>query len=407
MKRRASILLAIVVLTTAGCGPGASEPAAQQETKAKVVEVFTVRKSTDPVLLTTTGLVEAKREAILQFGTSGTVSSLPVGKGSKVSQGQLLASLDTRYYQKEVEAAAGQVEEANARKVKTLKGSSEESIQKQRLQVQSSQQDFDKASQDVLLGEKLFAGGAISQSELDDRRRAKDQAQIQLQNDKLALEELLRGAEPEDVIVANASIKQAAGQVERAKKTLNDTKIVAPFAGMVVDVSKQVGELASPGEQVIQIVDLSDVKVTLDVANDVIGQYQENAKVQVVGEDGKKSEGTISFVSPVVDKQTGKYRVEVTVPNPQGQWKGGMVATVEIPRKLNGFLVPLESVGVSQSEYYVMAVENGLTVKRPVKTGQMVGDRIEVLSGVNDGDQLLRSGITFYVEGQKVEAKGE
>lgn len=288
MKRRASILLAIVVLTTAGCGPGASEPAAQQETKAKVVEVFTVRKSTDPVLLTTTGLVEAKREAILQFGTSGTVSSLPVGKGSKVSQGQLLASLDTRYYQKEVEAAAGQVEEANARKVKTLKGASEESIQKQRLQVQSSQQDFDKASQDVLLGEKLFAGGAISQSELDDRRRAKDQAQIQLQNDKLALEELLRGAEPEDVIVANASIKQAAGQVERAKKTLNDTKIVAPFAGMVVDVSKQVGELASPGEQVIQIVDLSDVKVTLDVANDVIGQYQENAKVQVVGEDGKK-----------------------------------------------------------------------------------------------------------------------
>ena len=54
-----------------------------------------------------------------------------------------------------------------------------------------------------------------------------------------------------------------------------------------------------------------------------------------------------------------------------------------------------------------MAVENGLTVKKEVKTGQMVNDQIEVVSGIKEGDQLLRSGITFYVEGQKVEAKGE
>ncbi|USG63454.1 efflux RND transporter periplasmic adaptor subunit [Brevibacillus ruminantium] len=407
MKKHASILLALVVLTTAGCGPAPEQPQAQEETKAKVVEVFKVQKNQAPVLLTATGLVQANREASLQFGTSGKVSSISVGKGDKVSQGQLLASLDIQHYQSEIAAAAGQVEEATARKAKTLKGASAETIQKQQLQVQSAQQDLDKANEDLLTGEKLFAGGAISQSELDDRRRAKDQAAIKLRDHKLALDELTRGAEPEDVAMANASIKQAAGQVERAKKSLNDTKITAPFSGTIVDVSKQVGELASPGEQIVHIVDLAEVKITLDVSNDLINQFQERAKVEVVGEDGKKYEGTITFVSPVVDKQTGKYRIEVTTANTEGQWRGGMVATVELPRKVNGLLVPLESVGVSQGEHYVMAVVDGLTVKRPVKTGQMVGDQIEVISGLSEGDQLLRSGITFYVEGQKVEAKGE
>jgi HlyD family secretion protein len=358
-------------------------------------------------VMTVTGIVEAKRDAILQFGTGGTVAAIHVTRGAKIAQGQLLASLDTRYYQKEVEAAAGQVEEAAARKSKTLKGATEEAIQQQRLQLQSAQNQLDKAKREFEQGQKLFEGGAISRSEWNDRKWAVDQAQIAVNNAKLALDELLKGAQPEDIAMANASLKQAAGQVERAKKTLDDTKIVAPFAGTVVDVSKQVGELASPGEAIIHLVDLSEVKVTLDVTNELISQFREKAKVQVIGEDGQKNEGTVTFVSPVVDKQTGKFRVEVTVPNPKGAWRGGMVATVEIPRTINGFLVPLESVGVSESTHYVMAVENGVIVKREVKTGQLVGDQMEIVSGVKPGDKLLRAGITFYVEGQKVEAKGE
>jgi HlyD family secretion protein len=407
VNKRAFIFLASLLVITAGCGPGAAQPPQEQPAKAKVVEVLTVKKPDHPVVLTVTGIVEAKRDAILQFGTGGTVAAIHVARGAKIAQGQLLASLDTRYYQKEVEAAAGQVEEAAARKSKTLKGATEEAIQQQRLQLQSAQNQLDKAKREWEQGQKLFAGGAISQSEWNDRKWAVDQAQIAVNNAKLALDELLKGAQPEDIAMANASLKQAAGQVERAKKSLNDTKIVAPFAGTVVNVSKQVGEQANPGEEIIHLVDLSEVKVSLDVTNELISQFREKAKVQVIGEDGRKNEGTVTFVSPVVDKQTGKFRVEVTVPNPKGEWRGGMVATVEIPRTINGFLVPLESVGVSESKHYVMAVENGVIVKREVKTGQLIGDQMEIVSGVKPGDKLLRTGITFYVEGQKVEAKGE
>ncbi|MGZ0053273.1 efflux RND transporter periplasmic adaptor subunit [Brevibacillus gelatini] len=407
MRKRASIIMASLLLVAAGCGGPAAEPPAQVEAKAKVVEVVKVQKAAQPVMLQVTGMVEAKRDAELPFGTGGTISAIQVTKGMKIAQGQLLATLDSRYYQKEVEAAASQVEEATARKTKALKGATAEAIEQQRLQVQSAESRLEKAKQDLAAGEKLFAGGAISQTEINDLRRALTQAEISARDAQLSLAELQRGAQPEDIAMANASIKAAAGQVERAKKSLDDAKIQAPFAGTVVEVYKQAGEQASPGEKIIHLVDLTEVKVTLDVTSDLISQFQEKTKVQAVSDDGKKSQGTISFVSPVVNKETGKYRVEVTIPNADGYWRGGMAATIEVPRKVNGFLVPLESVGVSSAQHYVMAVENGLIVKKEVKTGQMVGDQIEILSGVKEGDQLLRSGITFYVEGQKVEAKGE
>lgn len=407
MKKRASIILASVMLVAAGCSAPAPEAPQQTEAKAKVVEVVKVQKATKPVMLAVTGMVEAKRDAALSFGTGGTISAISATKGARIAQGQLLATLDTRYTQKEIAAAQGQVEEAAARKIKTLKGATAEALEQKRLQVKSAQDSLDKAKQDLATSEKLFAGGAISQNEINASKRAVTQAEITLRDAQLSLNELQKGAEPEDVMVANASIKAAAGGVDRAKKSLDDAKIQAPFAGTVVDVRLQIGEQASPGQEIIRIVDLSDVKVTLDVSNELIGQFREKTKVQALADDGKKSEGTIAFISPVVNKDTGKYRVEITIPNADGYWRGGMAATIEVPRQVNGFLVPLESVGVSQTDHYVMAVENGLTVKKPVKTGQLVGDSIEIVSGVKEGDQLLRSGITFYVEGQKVEAKGE
>ncbi|MCC8436111.1 efflux RND transporter periplasmic adaptor subunit [Brevibacillus sp. M2.1A] len=407
MKKRASIILASVMLVAAGCSAPAPEAPQQTEAKAKVVEVVKVQKATKPVMLAVTGMVEAKRDAVLSFGTGGTISAISATKGAKIAQGQLLATLDTRYHQKEIAAAQGQVEEAAARKIKTLKGATTEALEQKRLQVKSAQDSLDKAKQDLATSEKLFAGGAISQNEINASKRAVTQAEITLRDAQLSLNELQKGAEPEDVMVANASIKAAAGGVDRAKKSLDDAKIQAPFAGTVVDVRLQIGEQASPGQEIIRIVDLSDVKVTLDVSNELIGQFREKTKVQALSDDGKKSEGTIAFISPVVNKDTGKYRVEITIPNADGYWRGGMAATIEVPRQVNGFLVPLESVGVSQTDHYVMAVENGLTVRKPVKTGQMVGDSIEIVSGVKEGDQLLSSGITFYVEGQKVEAKGE
>jgi HlyD family secretion protein len=402
-----SLILAATLLLASGCGPKPNAAETKPEAKSKVVEVYQVQQQTKPIMLSVTGIVEAKREAILAFGTNGKITAINVKKGDVVTEGRLLASLDAGYYQKAVDAAAGQVQEAYARKSKTVKGATPEQIEQQRLQVESATKRLAEAAREYEQAEKLFAGGAISKSELDTRRASKEQAEINAKNEQIRLNDLLKGAEPEDIVAVDASVKQAASEVERAKKTLNDTKIVAPFAGTVVDVTQQVGEMSGPGQQVIHLVDLSEVKVTVDVANDLIDQFAEGKEVVVSKEGANKTSGKVTFISPVINANTGKYRVEITVPNPAKSWRGGMLAQVEVPRQIHGLVVPLESIGISQSDRYVMLVKDGVAKKQVVKVGQVINDQIEVLSGIQPGDQVIRAGITYVIDGEKVTAKGE
>lgn len=406
MKKGLTLCLATVLILTAGCG-AKPEEAAKQEAKSKVVEVYQIPAQTPAVMISATGIVSPKEDVSLSFGTSGKIVQMNVQNGEFVGKGELLAALDTTYAQKALEAASGQVDEAYAQRTKTLKGASQEAIEQQRLQVKSVLQRLDKAKSDVAQAERLFAGGAISQNELTDKKRELEQAEISAKNEQIALDKLLKGAEPEDIAVADASVKTASGQIAQAKKSLQDTKLVAPFAGTVVQVSQHVGELSNSGQDVIHLVDLSEVKIGIDVTNDVIGQFKEGENVHVTNTSGLKSTGKINFVSPVIDEKTGKYHIEVTVPNKDRAWRGGMLATIEKPRKVNGFVVPLESVGINQEKRFVMIVKDGIVKKQEVQVGQVMGEHMEILSGVQKGDQLIRSGITYYVDGEKVVPKGE
>ncbi|MGD8189263.1 efflux RND transporter periplasmic adaptor subunit [Brevibacillus ginsengisoli] len=406
MKKGLTLCLATVLILTAGCGAKPDE-AVKQETKSKVVEVYKIPTQTPNVILSATGIVSPKEDVSLSFGTSGKIVQMKAQNGVFVGKGEVLATLDTTYAQKELEAASGQIDEAYAKRTKTLKGATQEAIEQERLQLKSAQQRLDKARSDVAQSQQLFEGGAISQNELTNKKRDLQQEEISFRNQQISLEELLKGAKPEDIAVADASIKSASGQIAQAKKSLQDTKLIAPFAGTIVQVNQQVGEMASPGHDVIHLVDLSEVKVAIDVTNDVIGQYREGETVNVSNTSGLKSTGKIKFVSPVVDEKTGKYHVEITVPNQDRSWRGGMLAAVEKPRKVNGLIVPLESVGINQSKRFVMIVKNGIVKKQEVQVGQIIGEQMEIMSGVQSGDQLIRSGITYYADGEKVVPKGE
>jgi len=405
VKNYLLVFVSAFSLFVSGCG---ANPVAQnsEQQKTKVVAAYTVKKNTEPIMLSATGVVEPKRVASLSFGSSGKIVSI-VPKGSFVNQGQLLASLDPRHYQIEVAAASSQVQSAAVQKRETLKGASPEVVSQQRLALQRAQQSLEKAKKDVTQGEKLFLGGAISQNEYDQLKLALSQAEITVKNEEISLQRLLKGAESADIARADATLSQAASQVARAQHSLKETRLTAPFAGTVVEVGQQVGEMASPGQNVLQLVDLSELKVKLDIAKDVIYQYREGSQVVLTGNGGLRTTGKITFVSPIINEKTGKFQVEVTAANPKREWRGGMTATVEIPRKLTGVVIPLESVGISESKRYVLVIENGLVKKRFVDIGQVMEDRVEVLSGIKPGDQVIKSGITYYVEGEKVEARGE
>lgn len=398
------VVLTIVLMFIAGCGEEAKQET--EQAKQKIVQVHTV-KQTDSLPIPLTAFVEYKQESHLAFGASGTIERMNVTKGAKVTQGQVLSSLNTNYYQKGLEAAQSQVQSASALRSKTLQGVSPDLISKQRLAVDSQEKRLKDALRKWETAQELFKGGAISQSELDSAQSEKEQVEISLQEARITLDKLLKGAEINEIASADAELKQAASEVELAKKTLQETQLVAPFSGTVIDVTKEAGSLAQPGESIIHLVDSSEVKLKVDVPLDVMGNYKQGDTVPVAVEGKAKSTGTITFISPVLNAETGKYLVEIAVPNKDSVLIEGMVATVEMSRKVNGMLVPVQSVGVKESQRFVMVVENGVIKRRDVEVGQIIGNNVEILSGLQSGNQILISGITYYAEGEVVTVKGE
>ncbi|GED57978.1 transporter [Brevibacillus formosus] len=404
MKSMHYVVLTIVLMFIAGCGEEAKQET--EQTKQKIVQVHTV-KQTGSLPIPLTAFVEYKQASHLAFGASGTIERMNVTKGAKVTQGQVLSSLNTNYYQKGLEAAQSQVQSASALRSKTLQGASPDLISKQRLAVDSQEKRLKDAQRKWETAQELFKGGAISQSELDSAQSEKEQIEISLQEARITLDKLLKGAEVNEIASAEADLKQAASEVELAKKTLQETQLVAPFSGTVIDVTKKAGSLAQPGESIIHLVDSSEVKLKVDVPLDVMENYKQGDTVPVAVEGKPKSTGTITFISPVLNTETGKYLVEIAVSNKDNVFIEGMVATVEMSRKVNGMLVPVQSVGVKESQRFVMVVENGVIKRRDVEVGQIIGNNVEILSGLQSGNQILISGITYYAEGEVVTVKGE
>ncbi|KMZ40608.1 transporter [Bacillus sp. FJAT-27238] len=404
MKSMHYVVLTVVLMFITGCGVETKQEI--EQTKQKIVQVHTV-KQTDSLPIPLTAIVEYKQESHLAFGASGTIERMNVTKGAKVTQGQVLSSLNTNYYQKGLEAAQSQVQSASALRSKTLQGASADLISKQRLAVDSQEKRLKDAHRKWETAQELFKGGAISQSELDSAQSEKEQIEISLQEARITLDKLLKGAEVNEIASADANFKQAASEVELAKKTLQETQLVAPFSGTVIDVTQKAGSLAQPGQSIIHLVDASEVKLKVDVPLDVMENYKQGDTVPVAVEGKAKSTGTITFISPVLNEETGKYLVEIAVSNKDNVLIEGMVATVEMSRKVNGMLVPVQSVGIKETQRFVMVVENGVLKRRDVEVGQIIGNNVEILSGLQSGNQILISGITYYAEGEVVTVKGE
>ncbi|UIO45386.1 efflux RND transporter periplasmic adaptor subunit [Brevibacillus brevis] len=398
------VVLTVVLMFITGCGVETKQET--EQTKQKIVQVHTV-KETESLPIPLTAIVEYKQESHLAFGASGTIERMNVTKGAKVTQGQVLSSLNTNYYQKGLEAAQSQVQSASALRSKTLQGASADLISKQRLAVDSQEKRLKDAQRKWETAQELFKGGAISQSELDSAQSEKEQIEISLQEARITLDKLLKGAEVNEVASADANLKQAASEVELAKKTLQETQLVAPFSGTVIDVTQKAGSLAQPGQSIIHLVDSSEVKLKVDVPLDVRENYKQGDTVPVAVEGKAKVTGTITFISPVLNEETGKYLVEIAVSNKDNMLIEGMVATVEMSRKVNGMLVPVQSVGIKETQRFVMVVENGVLKRRDVEVGQIIGNNVEILSGLQSGNQILISGITYYAEGEVVTVKGE
>jgi RND family efflux transporter MFP subunit len=192
---------------------------------------------------------------------------------------------------------------------------------------------------------------------------------------------------------AKAKVFSATAVVGEGKIGLADTKLVAPFDGVVLARNVEVGDLAGPSAPAFVVADTSNVKVELDVPDVMVGALAIGQVLDVTTESrpGTVYPARVSRIAPAADARSRAFPVELEIDNSKGELKPGMVASLEIGRgnPSSVIVIPLAAVARpprATEGYAVFVVDGGAAHAREVSLGNPVGNSVIVERGVAAGE---------------------
>lgn len=332
-----------------------------------VVDVARVSRGVveEIVANTRAGTVKARWRSKLSPQTGGRVVALPHREGEWVKAGELLLKLDDRVQQAQLQLA-------------------EKELKAARFRAQEACEAAELAQREWARGQALASEGVVSAQNLDLLASRRDQ---------------LRAS----CVAAQALVEQAEAQVHVAQAQLALTELLAPFSGVIAELSTEVGEWitpAPPGVPIPPVIDLLDPASLyvvapideLDVARVAVGQ---EVRVSVDPRPGVTFWGKVTKLSPyILDLAEQNRTADVEVEFNAGQDLSGVLpgasADVEIvvSRKENALRIPTSAVGEGKK---VLVLEGGRLVERPVTTGLANWQYTEVLSGLAEGEEVVVS----------------
>lgn len=220
-------------------------------------------------------------------------------------------------------------------------------------------------------------------------------------NDRLFVQNKISKAE---FIRSQNNLLAAQTVLATAKKAFDDTKITAPFNGIITMQSDviQKGNSISLGIPLFTIIDISKLKTKISLGEKEIGQIAIGSQAKVsIAAAGVDISGKITAVSSGSDAQTGTFSVEAEFENPDLSVKDGMSGIISLysGKTQSGILTPSSSVINNRS---VLLVKNGLVESVPVSVEPISAGRVMILSGVSENDTIIVSGITQLSSGDTV-----
>jgi RND family efflux transporter MFP subunit len=361
-----SILCAALILTVAGvssCGKGESaSPAQEEQVHALAPEVLVARVLRQPIHKTYTavGSVSPWEVSRISPKVSGRIKSIPVDEGDRVEKGGMLMLIDPFDYERALEHAQSQLSQAKA--------------------------SLERARRDLARMEGLYRATAVTEQNYQDAVTARDLALFQYD--------------------------QAATARNIAAKNLEECRLEAPFSGIVTEVSVNEGELTGPQQLAFIMMDMSTVKVEVDLPEEIYSSIHEGntSTVTVDAMAGLSFEGTITKIYPTIDPASRTFRVTIRLENPELKLRSGMTARAQVVQlvRRDALAVPGEALIRSEDGYFVYTVNDDIVHRNPVSLGIPGNALHEVLDGVSEGDLVVIRGLAGLRPGARVRiAKGE
>jgi membrane fusion protein (multidrug efflux system) len=383
----------VLILLSAACGSssGAAESAAA--TPPPPVEVSAAAAVEQPIarFIRATGTLMAEEQADIAAETAGRVVAAPVERGTPVGSGAELVRLATS----ETEAQLAEAE-ANAAQIEARLGlSAGDSLNLDAVpEVQNARAASDLTSNEFSRVQVLLDQHVVSQSEFDQRKTQMEAARQQYQVARNAASQQYQ------------ALQAARARVALARKALADTVVRAPFGGVVAERLVSVGDYVNKGTKVAVIVRVNPLRVQLTVPEQFVPAVAVGQTVifEADAYPGRRFEGTVRYVSPVLEANQRALTVEAVVPNPGSTLKPGLFVTgrVEQSTRTQGVLVPASAVQTSAGTSRVYVVKGDHVEERVVTVGETVDAMIEITSGVNAGEQVATTNVAQLVDGARV-----
>jgi HlyD family secretion protein len=451
LKRLLKWLALVLVVAVAGTAAWVLWTRNQAPQTTSLTQVVTVGRGNLVATISPTGEVYAPRQAELSFDVNKIeLAELNVAAGQQVKAGDVLARIDPTTLEWAVTQAEANLTVAQSELEKVQNPYTDLDLAGAQRAVTQAQVNLENAQKNLLLvqtdsdnaqrirdleyevnwyetnyGESLqkYEQGHITKERLDldfnnlvtakenlerallsreiDLANAQDQvaqAEYNLQKAQASLAEILAGPDPKEIEVAQAKVTSAQAALEDAQAALEAATLVAPFDGTVMSVGAEVGDLVSSTTIVVTLADLSNLRVRAFVDETDISQVEVGQEVEITFDafPGQKFQGQVLEVplQGTLSQNVLTYEVPVSLEGPEDvSLKTGMTANLKIVvgQRENVLLVPALAVQQGEEGNVVMVQDSpqGPAVQTPVELGLSDGLYVEVVRGLNEGDQVV------------------
>jgi RND family efflux transporter MFP subunit len=379
---RIRLLLGLAGVLLAGCdGASSASPTPVQGREApRPVRLVSAEEIGVERRISATGTLAADEQVVLGTKVPGRIAELLVDLGSRVRRGQVVARLDPTDARLRVEQAVAALQQARARLGLSPEGADDRIVPEETSLVQQARAVLDEARLTRRRMEQLWQEQGIARAQLDAAVSALAVAEGRYQD---ALEE---------VRTRQALLLQRRSELELARQQLADTVVLAPMDGAVSERRASVGEFLAAGAPVATLVKLHPLRLRLSIPERDAAGVRVGQPVAVVVEGAsREGRGRVARMSPSISEQNRTLQVEAEVGNEDGALRPGAFAKADVvvARDARVVTVPAAALVTFAGVEKVLTVEDARIVEVRVQTGRRHADRVEIVSGLAAGTQVV------------------
>lgn len=344
----------------------------------------------------TNGLVEPVKNYEFRSPLATTVKSIDVQQGDHVKAGQVLMQLDDINARAHVATAESALRTAQATYEATKQGGTLEERQSLDSNISRSKLDLADAQRQLAALQKLQTTGAASASEVASAQQRVSLAQDTLNSNQSRTHTRYSSLEMER---AQAAVADAQATLNAARSVLDRTTFLSPIDGVAYAVPVGRSDFVEEGKLLMQVADLSHIRVRAYFDEPEIGDLAIGQKITVVWDarHGKVWHGHIELLpSTIVNFQTrnvGEALVAIDDPDDGLLPDTHVTVTVTTSSQANILAVPREALHSENNKAYVYRIVDGNLVRTDVTTGAIDLTQVAITSGLKDGDVVATASL--------------